>query len=436
MSIYFKCLVVELSNKLYIWLERSVKDIFPKLQVMIKPNFTTTSIFALFLLSTILCGCKVEINKDDYLKKVLSNLEKIESASYNDFIESYAPGDTSPAFTALKFYKEFRNQSDTTIGSSFVTFLNKDTTRMTFCYDGKMRAIVYEDDKLMVIDSFKTRNLPFRPLTPPFFNYASSILKYVLETNDSLSLYFEDHKDSLKVTVTIYAGKQVEFFGKAFYMNDPYSKGDEVSKYEIWINTESNLPYKIRRGMSHDISVSNISNARFNKEKLENFSAEKYFPVDIKSVAYGTSRKPSINELEGKIAPDWTLKDADNNNYALSNVKAKVLLIQFTSVSCGPCRASIPFLKELTTEYQDKDFEFVSIESWTRNTNVLKIYKNKNSFEYNFLMSTDKVTQDYKITSVPAFFILDKNHEIKKIINGYGEGTTDKEIRDAIEKML
>lgn len=276
----------------------------------------------------------------------------------------------------------------------------------------------------------------YAPLTPPFFNYASSILKYVLETNDSLSLYFEDHKDSLKVTVTIYAGKQVEFFGKAFYMNDPYSKGDEVSKYEIWINTESNLPYKIRRGMSHDISVSNISNARFNKEKLENFSAEKYFPVDIKSVAYGTSRKPSINELEGKIAPDWTLKDADNNNYALSNVKAKVLLIQFTSVSCGPCRASIPFLKELTTEYQDKDFEFVSIESWTRNTNVLKIYKNKNSFEYNFLMSTDKVTQDYKITSVPAFFILDKNHEIKKIINGYGEGTTDKEIRDAIEKML
>ena len=51
-------------------------------------------------------------------------------------------------------------------------------------------------------------------------------------------------------------------------------------------------------------------------------------------------------------------------------------------------------------------------------------------------MSTDEVTRDYKITSVPAFFILDKNHVIKKIINGYGEGTTDKEIRDAIEKML
>jgi thiol-disulfide isomerase/thioredoxin len=403
---------------------------------MKKTNFATTAILSLFLLGTLISRCKVETNKNDYVKKVLSNLEKIESATYNNLIESYAPGDTSPAFTSLRFYKEYRNHSDTTIGSSFISFLQKDTTRMTFCYDGKMRATVYEDEKLMVIDSFKNSNLPFRPLAAPFYNYASSILKYVLETNDSLSLYFDDYKDSLKLTATIYAGKQVEFFGKPFYMNDPYSKGDEVSKYEIWINCESNLPYKIRREMSHDISVSNISNARFNRDKIENFNAEKYFPADLKSVAYGTNRKPSKNDLEGKIAPDWILKDANNNILSLSNIKTKALLIQFTSVSCGPCRASIPFLKELATEYQDKNFELVSIESWTRNTNVLKNYKNKNSFEYKFLMSTDEVTRDYKITSVPVFFILDKNHVIKKIINGYGEGITDKEIRDAIEKML
>jgi thiol-disulfide isomerase/thioredoxin len=403
---------------------------------MKRTYFITAAILAFFLLVNLIGGCKVEINKRDYLKEVLSNLEKIESATYSDFIESYAPGDTLPAFTSLNFYKEYRNPSDTTIGSSFVTFLQEDTTRMTFCYDGKMRATVYEDEKLIVIDSFKTRNLPFRPLTPPFFNYSSSILKYVLETNDSLSLNLDDFEDSVIMTATIYKGKQVEFFGKEFYINNPYSQGDEISKYEIWINKKSSLPYKIRREMSHDIAVWNISNARFNIEKPENFNAEKYFPADLKSVAYGTSRKPLKNDLEGKAAPDWILKDADNNILALSDIKARVLLIQFTSVSCGPCRASIPFLKELASEYKDKDFKFVSIESWTKNTNVLKNYKNKNSFEYMFLMSTDEVTRDYNISSVPVFFILDKNHVIKEIINGYGEGSTDIEIRDAIDKIL
>lgn len=403
---------------------------------MKKMYFATTALLSLFLVTTIISRCKVDINKEEYLKKVLSNLEKIESATYNNLLEAYAPGDTSPAFTSLKFYKEFRNHSDTTIGSSYVTFLQKDTTRMTFCYDGKMKATIYENEKIMVIDSFKIGKLPFRPITPPFFNYASSIIRYVLETNDSLSLIFDDHADTLKLTATIHAGKQVEFFGKPFYMNDPYSTGDEISKYEIWIDKKSDLPYKLKREMSHDISVWNISDVKLNKLSLESFKAEEYFPKDLRSVAYGTNLKPSKNELEGKIAPDWILKDDDNNILALSDIKDKVVLLQFTSVSCGPCKVSIPFLKELTKNYQDKNFAFVSIEAWTRNSNVLKNYKDKNSFEYKFLMSTDDVTRDYKITSVPVFFILDKNHVIKKIVTGYAEGTTDNEIREEIEKML
>lgn len=390
----------------------------------------------LYLLIFTIFGCKTQPDHSEYIRHILANLDKIESATYNNFAESYAPGDTAPAFTSQKYYKEYRNTLDSTIGSSYITFLQKDTTRMTFCYDGKRRATVYENEKLMVIDSFKKSNLPFRPITPPFFNYSSSILKYVLDTNDSVTLDFEDNKDLIRLTISIYAGKQVEFFGKPFYMDDPYSKGDEISKYEMWINKKSNLPYKIKREMSHDISVWNISNIRLNKERLENFNAEAYFPSDLKSVAYGTVRKLPKNDLEGKKAPNWILKDANNSTTVLTNLKSKALLIQFTSVSCGPCRASVPFLKELAAEYRDKDFDLISIESWTRNTNVLKNYKIKNEFEYQFLMSTDEVNQEYKITSVPVFFILDKNHVIKKIITGYGEGTTDKEIRDAVKEIL
>jgi hypothetical protein len=82
-------------------------------------------------------GCKSHSDHAVFLRSVMTNLEKI-----NNFIESYAPGDTSPAFALLRYYKEYRNPSDSTIGSSFVSFLQTDTTRMTFCYDGNMRATV------------------------------------------------------------------------------------------------------------------------------------------------------------------------------------------------------------------------------------------------------------------------------------------------------
>lgn len=188
--------------------------------------------------------------------------------------------------------------------------------------------------------------------------------------------------------------------------------------------------------MSHDISVENISAVRINKGNTVNFNAETYFPSDLMSVAYGSGKKPQKNDMQGKKAPEWVLQDADNNSIALNSFKNKVLLIQFTSVSCGPCKASIPFLKQLNADYQNRDFNLISIESWTRNSNVLKNYRSKNNFNYSFLMSTDQVTKDYKISSVPVFFILDRNHVIKKIITGYGEGTTDKEIKDAISETL
>ncbi len=111
-------------------------------------------------------------------------------------------------------------------------------------------------------------------------------------------------------------------------------------------------------------------------------------------------------------------------------------MIQFTSVSCSPCRASIPFLKELSSKYDKADFDFVAIESTSRNTNVLKNYQDRNDLEYIFLLSTDEVLKDYSIESYPVFFILDENKVIKHVLNGYGKGSTDKEITGLINDRL
>lgn len=381
-------------------------------------------------------GCNVGNNKKDYLRKVLNNLDQVKSATYYITWESYAPGDTSPALTFQRYYKEYSNPSDTSIGSSFVSFLQEDTTQMAFSYDGKMRASVYEDEKTIVIDSFIVRPLPFRPLTPPFFNYTKSVIKYALETKDSISMDIKDLGDSVHFSLTIFEDKQVEFFGKPHYIDNPYSFGDEVSKYDIWINKSTDLPYRIRREMSHDISVAICRNVELNKINIRDFKASEYFQPDFSIEAYGMRSDTIKNDLVGKVAPDWVLKDANNNTVALKNFNSKVVMIQFTSVSCGPCRASIPFLKLLASEYKKEEFDFVAIESSNHNSKALSNYQKRNNFSYKFLMSTKDVTKSYTITSFPVFFILDKNRVIRKVINGYGQGTTDKEIRDAINELI
>ena len=395
------------------------------------------SIIALTLTIFLFNACTENYNSTEYLNKVLKNLEKIESATYILYGESWNHGDTAYSFAFTNYVESYRNLEDTTIGASWAKFDTKDKAKLSFAYDGKMRILIYDDLKRLVIDSFKVRKLPYRPASPPFYNYTESIIRYILENNDSTSVEQKDMGAEIYLKLTIYEDRQVEFFGKAHYTpKNPYTF-DPTSIYELWINKQTNLPYRVRREMSHDIYVRSVSDSEFNKLNIEKFVASDYFPKDYEVRQYGQiEKKRQPNALIGKKAPNWTLLTADKQNLSLTDLKSKVLMLQFTSVSCGPCKASIPFLKELPSNYKKEDFDFVAIESTSRNTNVLKNYMNRNDFEYKFLLSKKEVLQRYSINSFPVFFILDENRVIKNVINGYGKGTTDKEVKNLINKLI
>ncbi len=394
-------------------------------------------IVALSLTAFLLSSCIEDYTSTDYLKQVAKQMERIESATFWVQSENWNPGDTAASNVYNQYVESYRNPSDTTIGSSWAIFKTEDKAHLEFAYDGKIRTLIYDDVKGMVIDSFKVRKLPFRPVTPPFFNYSESIIKYILENNDSTLLVQKDLGEEVYIKLTIYEDRKVEFFGKARYMpKNPYTF-DPTSIYELWVDKKSNLPRKVRREMSHNISVSSVSNYELNKLRLENFVASDYFPQGYEIRQYGQKgKKRQPNELIGKKAPEWTLQTDDKNDISLSDLKSKVLMIQFTSVSCGPCKSSIPFLKELSMEYEKDDFDFVAIESTSKNTNVLKSYMKRNNFDYKFLLSTKDVLKKYSITSFPVFFIIDENRNITNVINGYGKEKTDKEIRTLINDLL
>jgi len=144
-----------------------------------------------FILAFIICftsACTKDYTSKKYIQEVLSNLENIESASYNTIDESWVPGDTVATYVYLAKIEEYNNPADTTIGAKFVDFEGDDTTKVKFCYDGKMRAIFYNEHKGVVVDSFNVRKLPFRLVSPPFFNYTKNILDYAISTKDSVVL--------------------------------------------------------------------------------------------------------------------------------------------------------------------------------------------------------------------------------------------------------
>lgn len=397
----------------------------------------STRLILILVLNTLLIGCKQASTEEEYLSIVLDNLLQIKNITYYSTSEAWVPLDTVPTHVYHRFRMEYDNPSDSTIGAIYVS-MNQDKSKVETVYDGNMIATVFHEHKGVLIDSFKLkRNLDFRPTTPPFFNYAKSILRYALNTNDSIRLNYQDSDSSLYVKLTIMEENTIEFFGKAYRVPKYQYDEDNTSQYELWIDKNLNLPYRIRRKMSHDISVEECKIIEINKLDINKFVATDYYPEKYEIREYGVnSVKNKKSNLIGQKAFKWVLKDINNKKISLNELKSKILMLQFTSVSCGPCRVSIPYLNKLSLAYSKKKFDFVAIECTAQSSRALKFYKDKTNINYKFLQSSKEVMEKYSIKSFPVFIFLNKEREIIKVINGYKENKTDKEIESIINELI
>lgn len=396
-----------------------------------------THIYSVLIAVTVFYSCQDKQQQNErYLKTVLNNLSEIKSATYHSQKEAWDPGDTLATYIVDLHAIEYVNDEDTTIGSTWL-YLKMDSVKsFEYAYDGTIGVNIYEDQRVIRIDSFNTRNLPFRPVGPPFYNRTKNILQYILTTNDSLSLTTSDSDSILHLQLTILEENQIEFFGKAHRIPQPPFEIDPTSKYELWIDKSTNLPIKIKREMSHSISIETVSKPVFNQMDIGDFNLLAYLPADYDIIEKKRVNKEKVHDLIGKKAPNWSLVDYHGHMVNLEDIDSKAILIQFTSVHCGPCTASIPYLNKLKASYDEGDLKLIAIESYSQNSNVLEGYSKRNNFTYTFLHSELEVNDAYSITFTPIFFLLDEKHVVQKVFAGYSGQETNENISKVIDKLL
>ena len=383
-------------------------------------------------------SCKSKFDEKKYLTEVLNNIEQVKTASYFYTMLMSDHGDTVPSSSPNRqfpelYVNEFANPADTAVGASIIEFLATDTTKM-FRYYHEYTSIPSINHVNKTIRMSYSAGAGVKI----FFNSAKNIIKYALTSNDSLLTEFHDFGDSLLFRLTAYSDKPVMLDSK---LPDPGSitrSSTVSSKYDIWINKTSGLPYKRETLFSvmPMIYWEEVSDVQINKMDIKDFTPTRYIPSDYEIEVSGQRETIPLIDLTGQIAPDWILSDYNNETFSLNDFKSKVLLINFSGILCGPCALAQPYLKQLVIDYKDKSFELIRIECWSNNFEAIKSYRLNNDIEYKFLISDKVIEKKYNVLSVPTFFILDGNRTIQYVKRGYGLGTTDKEIRDVIEKLL
>lgn len=117
--------------------------------------------------------------------------------------------------------------------------------------------------------------------------------------------------------------------------------------------------------------------------------------------------------IRGQKAPDFTLADLQGNEVSLFNVLSEndTLLVDFWKISCGPCIASFPKLKELRDKYQQQGFEILTIsmdpirEDWVEGSKEHELpWINLGELE-----SFDgEVATEYGVRFMPKSYLIDK----------------------------
>ena len=136
----------------------------------------------------------------------------------------------------------------------------------------------------------------------------------------------------------------------------------------------------------------------------------------------------------GKAAPDFTLKDVlQGKEYSLSQFKGKVVVINFFTFFCGPCREEMPDLNKINNELKGKGFQMFGIALSSDPTQIRFLVKQL-GLQYPVLIGNDKVSDAYgSISVVPTTVIIDKQGNIAQRI----EGTRKKEtFQKLVEPLL
>jgi peroxiredoxin len=121
----------------------------------------------------------------------------------------------------------------------------------------------------------------------------------------------------------------------------------------------------------------------------------------------------------GNFAPDFKIKDINQETQSLAQYKGKVVLLHFWTDFCQSCRAEFPILQEAYQQLKSADFELIVI-------NVGQPSKVSQDFSRDFkatfpmIADEQKITQDlYNLDTFPTNYFISPEGKIIRKIKGW-----------------
>jgi peroxiredoxin/outer membrane lipoprotein-sorting protein len=160
---------------------------------------------------------------------------------------------------------------------------------------------------------------------------------------------------------------------------------------------------------------------------------------DIKAMqtaAAGGDEPNPADALVGQEAPAFKVTGLDGKEVSLSDLKGKVIVLDFWATWCPPCRASLPHLNKLYDEKKGEGLQVFAVDQ-QEDKDKVQSFVDKTKLTVPVLLDANGgVGEKYKVNGIPETVVIGKDGKVKKVFIGFDPNSMPEELHKVVADAM
>jgi peroxiredoxin len=122
----------------------------------------------------------------------------------------------------------------------------------------------------------------------------------------------------------------------------------------------------------------------------------------------------ALAQETGSVPPDFSASDIAGKAVKLSDLRGKVVLLDFWATWCPPCRVEVPNLIRIFRQFRDKSFVLISV-SLDRDLDAARAFVRDKGMNWVHIINADaarEIAEKYQVEYIPSTFVIDRSGRV------------------------